>query len=309
MMARVAAWRAGAGMAALFALALLPGCSAPAREGQAPQGRPVRIVSMNPCVDAILREVADPAQIAAISHYSHDPRAASVPEAWARRYAAVGDAAEDVLAARPDLVIAGPHIAPETLAALRRMGVPMLSTTVPATLAESAAQITAIATRIDQPEKGRALNQRIAGAVARAKADAYADADADADADARHGPRALIWQDGGLVPGPGTLADEMLRIAGFRSAAGQMGLAQWDMISVEQILLSPPDIVMTGAVGMESDGSGQGVARHPVLRQAGAHILFADFPSRLLHCAGPTIIDTAERLSAIRARWLREHKA
>lgn len=306
MAVRVAARRAGAGMAMLLALALLPGCSAPVRaegEGEASAQsthRPTRIVSMNPCVDAILREVADPAQIAAISHYSHDPRAASVPGAWARRYPAVGDAAEDVLSARPDLVIAGPHIAPDTLAALKRMGIPLLSTSVPATVAESRAQIAQIAARIGQSEKGRALNDRIGRAVEEARV----------DADSGPRPRALIWQDGGLVPGPGTLANGLLEDTGFRSAATQMRLAQWDMVSIEQLLLSPPDVVMTGADGMESDGASRGgAALHPALAKAGAHILIAPFPSSLLHCAGPTIIEAAEHLSGIRARWRREHGA
>ena len=42
-----------------------------------------RIVSTNPCVDAILMQVADPADIVAISHYSHDPRASSIAIAQA----------------------------------------------------------------------------------------------------------------------------------------------------------------------------------------------------------------------------------
>jgi iron complex transport system substrate-binding protein len=88
-----------------------------------------------------------------------------------------------------------------------------------------------------------------------------------------------------------------------------MKLAQWDMVSVEQILLSPPDIVMTGAAGMESDGSSPGNARNFVLAKAARRIMIAEFPSRLLHCAGPTIIDTAGLLYSIRERWRREHKA
>lgn len=292
-----------AATAALFALALLPGCSAPRGEGgasAAPAHAPVRIVSMNPCVDGILREVADPTQIAAISHYSHDPRSTSVPMAWAKRFPAVGDSAEDVLSARPDLVIAGPHIAPDTLAALKRMGVPLLSTTVPATVEESTAQIVEIAARIGRAERGTALGARIDRAMAEARAGAGQGAL----------PRALIWQDGGLSPGPGTLANALLEDIGFRSAAAQMRLAQWDMVSVEQVLLSPPDVVMTGAGGMESSGGSANVpARHPVLANAGQHIMIAPFPSRLLHCAGPTIIETVGQLSAIRARWRREYGA
>lgn len=300
MIGRAAAWGGGlaAGLAALLALVLLPGCSAPARgngEGGG-VGPPRRIVSMNPCVDAILREVAAPDQIAAISHYSQDPRATSVPLAWAQAYPVVGDAAEDVLNQRPDLVIAGPHIAPETLSALRRMGVPLLSTTVPATVAESEGQIREIAARIGKPERGEALVMRIEVALAQL----------DAAQGAR--PAALIWQDSGLVPGPGTLAEEMLRRAGFRSASAEMKLQMWDMVSVEQILLNPPDIIMTGVAGMEADGMGRKGLGAPMLAKAQGRIMTADYPSRLLHCAGPTIIATAVQLKAIRARWDREKR-
>ncbi len=287
------------GLAAVPLLMLLPGCSGnsnPPERHQSTPDVPRRIVSMNPCVDAILREVAEPSQIAAISHYSQDPRATSVPLQWAQSYPAVGDAAEDVLSVRPDLVIAGPHIAPETLGALKRLGVPLLSTNVPATVKESEVQIAEIAARIGQPERGRVLIGRIGQAVARMKMGT--------------GPRpsALIWQDAGLVPGTGTLADELLRRAGFRSASGEMKLAQWDMVSVEQILLDPPDILLTGAAGMESDGASRGDARYPVLAKTKGRIMIAEFSSRLLHCAGPTIIETAEHLSALHMRWQREHK-
>jgi iron complex transport system substrate-binding protein len=206
MAGRVAAWGGVAtALVAVLCLTLLPGCSGSSHISQAQEvaaGPPRRIVSMNPCVDAILRVVAEPSQIAAISHYSQDPRATSVPLAWARVIPAVGDGAEDVLSARPDLVIAGPHIAPETLAALKRMGVPLLSTTVPATVMESEAQIAEIAARVGQPERGRQLIKRIRQAVVRMKG----------DAETR--PSALIWQDAGLVPGTGTLADELLLDAG-----------------------------------------------------------------------------------------------
>ncbi|MBP6031673.1 MAG: ABC transporter substrate-binding protein [Sphingobium sp.] len=296
-------------VAALTALVLLPGCSKPSatptreqRDAPSHSVIPRRIVSMNPCVDAILREVADPAQIAAISHYSHDPRASSVPADWAQRYAAVGDTAEDVLSARPDLVIAGPHIAPDTLSALQRMGVPVLSTRVPATVAESAAQIAEIAARIGQLDKGRALTHRITHALAQARGapSAYAGS----------GPYALIWQDSGLVPGPGTLVDDLLREAGFRSASAQMGLTQWNMVSTEQILLSPPDIVMTGAAGMATGtGGSNAMLANRVLHKARARIMTAVFPSRLLHCGGPTIIEASARLADIRAQWQRRQGA
>ena len=74
-----------------------------------------RIVSINPCIDAVLMQVADPAQIAGISHYSQDPRATSIPLALADRFHATSGTAEEVVALRPDMVLTGPHTGPQGL--------------------------------------------------------------------------------------------------------------------------------------------------------------------------------------------------
>ena len=57
------------------------------------------IVSLNPCSDAILAEVADREQILAISHFSQDPSSSSMELDDARSYPAVSGSAEEVLAA------------------------------------------------------------------------------------------------------------------------------------------------------------------------------------------------------------------
>ncbi len=291
--------RAGLAVALLLPV-LLPACAAPvgdgASRGTARRAMPSRIVSMNPCVDAILEEVADPASIAAISHYSHDPRAASVRPDWARRFPAVSDAAEDVVAARPDLVISGPHVAPQTSAALERLGITLLKVGVPATVEESEAQVMQIADRIGRSAQGRALAARIDHAMAQARASV-------AVSDTR--PAALIWQDSGLAPGEGTLADDLLARTGFASASRRMGLAQWDMVTLEQIISSPPDIMLTGEAVMETGtgGSANRMLSHPVIGHLRGRMMVADFPASLLHCGGPVIIRTAARLSEVRREW------
>ena len=62
---------------------------------------PNMIVSNNPCIDAVLAEVADPQTIGAISSYSKQADSSSAPLAWARRYPAIGANAEELIAARP----------------------------------------------------------------------------------------------------------------------------------------------------------------------------------------------------------------
>jgi iron complex transport system substrate-binding protein len=88
--------------------------------------RPQRVVSQAVGTDELLLALADPGQIAALSHISHDGRFSPVA-AEARHFPALKDSdAESVLRFRPDLVLAASFTRPETLALLRRTGVRLL---------------------------------------------------------------------------------------------------------------------------------------------------------------------------------------
>jgi iron complex transport system substrate-binding protein len=248
----------------------------------------MRIVSMNPCVDAILMEIADPAQIAGISHYSHDPRATSVPIVWAQKYTAISGAAEDAIAEKPDLVITGQHVSIQTIAALKRLGIPLMQVAVPESVDQSAQQITDIAARIRRPHQGAMLNGRIQAALVKARSTGTP-------------VTALIWQGSGLVPGTGTLADEMLTRTGFRNLSAELELAKWDVLPIEGLLSKPPAVLLSGEANMgESNQDANRMLNHPALRGAKTHIQVAHYPSRLLNCGGPTIITSAQRLAQIR---------
>ena len=257
---------------ALMVLVAVPATAAP------------RLVSINPCVDAILMHVADTSQIAGISHYSQDARATSIPLALAKRFTATSGTAEEVAALAPDIVIAGAHVAPSTITALRRLGVRLLQLGVPESIAESQAQIRLVAAAAGHPDRGAALVARIDAAVRTARP---------------AGPvpiPALIWQGGGLVPGTGTLADELLRVSGFRNLSADYGLKRWDVLPLEYLVARPPKVLLSvGDAGHEDRMLG-----HRVLRPLAAHIAIRVYPERLLHCGGPTIIDAVVRLAAIR---------
>ena len=94
---------ASAGKQVSLALGFLALAGCAASPPPAARERPT-IVSLNPCTDAILAIVADPAQLLAISHYSQDPRSSSMDVAKARRFRATGGTAEEVVALAPDVV-------------------------------------------------------------------------------------------------------------------------------------------------------------------------------------------------------------
>ena len=85
--------------------------------------RPQRVVSQSVGTDELLLALADPGQIAALSHIARDTRFSPVA-AEAEAFPAIKDSdAESVLRFRPDLVLAASFTRPETLTLLRRSGV------------------------------------------------------------------------------------------------------------------------------------------------------------------------------------------
>jgi iron complex transport system substrate-binding protein len=264
---------------------------APAPAPLAP-ARPT-IVSLNPCADAVLAEVADPAQLLAISHYSHDPRSTSMDLATARRFRAVGGTVEEVMALKPDVVVSGTLLAPSTRAAFERLGIRVELVPIATNVAESEAQVRALAAVSGHAERGEAMVAQIDAALAQA-----------APAPGEVPVPALVWQSGGIVPGQGTLITDLLARTGFASFSAARGMGQADVMPLETLLADPPRVILTaGDVHGEEDR----MLAHPALAEL-TGTLRAPFAPSLLYCGGPTIVKAAQRLAEVRA-WVRGQPA
>lgn len=276
--------RAPLAPAGLLIAGLLAACGGPPAPAALPE-QPRRIVSMNPCADALLQPLADPSRIAGISHYSQDPRATSVSLEWARRFKASGGTVEEVIGLSPDLVIAGPHVALSAVATLGRLGIPLLQLPVAGSVEESLAQIALVGEALGEQARARALVREIRAAVAAA-----------APADAAR-PTALIWQGGGLVPGAGTLADDLLSRAGLTNLSRRHGLAAWDVLGLERLIAQPPNLLLAGERGDSPDR----MLGHPATARLAEIVHIDSYPGQLLHCGGPTIIAASARIAGARA--------
>ncbi|WP_010162889.1 ABC transporter substrate-binding protein [Sphingomonas sp. PAMC 26617] len=267
------------GIYAALSLAILPaGCAA------APDARRMRdgIVSTNPCADAMLIELA-PERLRAISAYSHDPRATSLPLPVARRYPATAGTAEEVIALHPALVVTSRFTPLATQAAYARAGLKVLVLDSPTTVAASEAQIRVLANAVDAPARGRDMIARIDAALA---------------AVPRAGPpvETLLFLGGTLANGPDTLLDALMRRAGLSNAARRYGLAYSAPVALETIAAAPPRLILS------PERSRGAVLRDKVLARMGARTREAVFPRALVNCGGPTIVPALERLVAIRRR-------
>ncbi|WP_086617361.1 ABC transporter substrate-binding protein [Erythrobacter tepidarius] len=269
----------GRGLALLAAILLAGGCAPVASEGAA--HRP-RIVSLNPCLDAILVAVTPPDQVLALSHYSRDPGSSSIPPAVAARYPVTGGTAEEIIALAPDLVLASSFLPQPTRTALERAGLRVEAFGSPASLAESIAQVREVAQLAGAVDEGEAL----VAAMARAAAPVAPGDPVDT----------LLWQPGEIVAGEATLVAELLRAKGFVSHAAAMGFGQGDHVALETVLARPPALLLVAG-----DSAGQ---RHPVLHQL-ARTQVVPLAPNYLFCGGPTVIALGKRLDQLRAELRR----
>jgi iron complex transport system substrate-binding protein len=267
--------------ALILALALTACAAAPGQERA--RVRPT-IVSLNPCTDAILVEVADPGQILALSHYSRDPAASSMDLAAARRFPATGGAVEEVAALHPDLVLDGSFIAPATRAALERLSIRLETVGIAPSVKESEAQVRRIAVLAGHPERGEALVARIEAALAANRAP--------------QGPTlsAIVWQSGGIVAGADTLISDLLARTGFANAAAQRGMHQAEYLPLEVMLADPPEVIFAAGDGRANQDR---LLSHPVLSRL-ADTRRERLDPGLLWCGGPTIVRAAQRLGQAR---------
>ncbi|MES2097992.1 MAG: ABC transporter substrate-binding protein [Pseudomonadota bacterium] len=260
----------------LIALALA-GCA---------NAQPVRtggIVSTNPCADQLLIALAPRGRIAAISHYSQEAGATSIPLDLSRSFAATAGTAEEVIALKPDLVLASSFTPAPTLAAYKRLGLNVLLLDSPTTIAASRDQVRSVAAAIGDRQAGERLVARIDAAVADA-----------APRDAAR-PSALLYIADNFANGGPSLLTEMLATAGFGPPDPAFRMDFSTSIPIERLAAHPPRVLL-----VPNPQTRIATLRRRVLGRISARVTEARFAPTLMNCGGPTIIEAMQRLAAIR---------
>jgi iron complex transport system substrate-binding protein len=274
---------------AIVAVALRAPC-VPAAEpvDAAGAAEPARIVSLDLCTDQLLVELVERNRIAAVTHLLGDASVSAIPE-QARGLRITRGGAEDVLRYDPDLVLAGPFGVSATVDLLRRLGRNVVVVPLPQDLDGVRASVRAVAVAVGEVGKGEAL---IAELDRRVSALAPT---------AGPPPTAVIYQVGGTVSGPGSLADAALTAAGFRNMSADYRLTRGGLVPLESLVARPPDLLVLASNTEEYRTALADNLRHPVirlLRQRGASL---ELPWRLWLCGTPHIADAIELLSEARA--------
>ncbi len=249
---------------------------------------PQHVMSLSMCTDDLLLELLPPERIASITYYSRDP---SNSYQWplAAKVRVNTGTIEEVLAEKPDLVLAGTYTTPTARALLKKLNLPLLEVPPAVDFEEIRAVTRQVAHALRRDEVGEAL---------------IANMDATLQELAASKPpqsiRVAAWGEGGSIPGKGTLFDSILRAAGGTNIAASVDSAGYASFDVEQLLMAHPDVLAYASHIADTPGLNTDRAQHPLI-----HKLYArrsvTYPSALYSCG---VVESADAAVALRASLL-----
>jgi iron complex transport system substrate-binding protein len=246
--------------------------------------KPRHIMSLNVCTDELLLDLVPPDRIASVTVLSRLP---SNSYLWpqAARVPVNHGSAEEVLAQKPDFVLAGTYTTAVTRTLLKRLGTPMLEVGLTRNFYDIRAVTRQVARALGEPARGEALLRRM---------------DATLRDLAATRPRRTIrvagWDGGVTVPGKGTLFDAILTAAGGTNIAATT-YGEGGSFDVEQLLMARPDILANGGDDSTTPSLRADIDRHPLVQRFYARRRIT-YPEALYSCGVPQSADAARALRA-----------
>jgi iron complex transport system substrate-binding protein len=253
-----------------------------------------RAASLNLCTDELLLMLAKPGQIASVTHLSHQPAETRL---WqrARRYPKNDGSLPSVAGLRPDLILGMGGGARDRMRIAAHLGARTLDLPYPQSIADVEQAIGRVSEALGRPAAGEAILKQIS-ALKRTMPKYRPD---------------TIWLGGGgrTVPASG-LAAEWMTLAGFRQRS-MVG----DRVSLEQLLVRPPKILLRSDYRSGQFSSEQRWLSHPLARgafmrrwpvprtglsRAASRTIVSD--GRPWTCLGPPMIAEAFRLRQVLRR-------
>lgn len=255
---------------------------------------PQRIVSLNLCTDAMLLELVEPARIASLTYMSHDPDYAAWVEE-ARDLPTNHGLIEEILPLNTDLILAGSFSARPTVQLLQKLGYRVALFDPVSGIDGYREDLRHLAALLGAEERAERLLVDLDRRMS-----------ALAPPPALERPLAMVYGANGFTAGRGSLIDDLLQQAGLRNLATELGIGMVGRLSLEEVLLATPEVLIVGEYRPEEPARAQQLLRHRALQalmaQPGRRLV--TIPAHWWNCPGRHMLDALERLARTRAQLL-----
>ena len=194
--------------------------------------------------------------------------------------------AEELVAAEPDLVLAGRYTTRPAVGVAHRLGLKVIDLDPPASLDAVRSQIREVAEALGHPERGAAMIADLdARLVSLPKA-----------APEGTRPVAAVYQANGMTIGAHSLIDAALQAAGFDNLARRLGLENYPYLPLDALVANRPDLLILNTPRAIYPSLAESILRHPAIAAAIARTAVSSSRS---HCGSAAVLQIDEAVSLL----------
>lgn len=250
---------------------------------------PARVMSLNVCTDQLAMLLAAPGQLVSVSDLSED-RSLSFHHELAQSYPKNGGLAEQVFLTRPDVVVTGAFSLHNTTQLLRGLGFRVEEFEFAQTLDTVPHEIRRMGGILGAEAKAEEMAQTFETELAEIEA-----------SQCEPRPTAIAWDQNGIALGAGTLADSVMRAAGLKNLAAELGFSGMAPFPLELLVVHRPDILILPENLTKAPSLADQALNHPALRALDEKTISGRFvPSGSWTCGGPFVLEAVKALRKVR---------
>ncbi|MBX3571235.1 MAG: ABC transporter substrate-binding protein [Mesorhizobium sp.] len=247
-------------------------------------------MSLNVCTDQLAMLLAAPGQLVSVSELASDP-GLSFHSALAASYPHNRGLAEEVLVAKPDVVVTGAYSLHNTTPLLRRLGYRIEEFQYSQTLDTIPGEIRRMGMILGAESRAEGMAEAFESELSRIGSERCGTS-----------PTAIAYDQNGIAMGAGSLVDSAMQAAGLRNIAAELGYSGMAPFPLELLVEKKPDIIVLPEPLAETPALADLIASHPAIRALGEGTLRIHLPRGSASCGGPFVIEAVKVLADARRR-------
>jgi len=258
---------------------------------------PQRVVSINLCTDELAIQLARPGQLVAVTFLVKDPLS-SVYYKSAKPFASHNNSLEQIVSYKPDLILASQYTPSALLGRLRQLGFKIFVLPVARSIAQVNANIITVGHKLGNVAVAKKIveqNTRLISAINLGVA-------------VNKTLNVIVYLPGGMSHSGKGLMSQLVRMAGMQNIAAIKGYTGWRSVSIEQLLLWNPDLLLVIQSYSQFRSMANELFNHPAIQFFRKQNRIVTIPVQWLSCGSPSTLKILKGLIMSRKKYISQHR-